>query len=277
MVADQPRKHRQHEHGKENEKPDDRRALGRLQLAAESHDQRRESVDEDDEERNDTERVSGKTSCRRRESAQFRHHGYLTRGPAAAVSPRMTDRDLNQPDVWKDADTRNVTVHEAYPGHHLQLSVAAQKASLAAFLCEVPDLSEGWALYCEAIMGAHGYTAKPEERLIRARDARWRAVRIVLDVELHLGRLTPEQATARLADETGMGREEAAAEVLRYTQAPAYNLSYMWGRLRIEELRARVLGAGVSERAFHDAFLSIGTLPVDLVATETQRRLGLSP
>ena len=72
-----------------------------------------------------------------------------------------------------------------------------------------------------------------------------------------------------------MGPEEADAEVLRYSQAPAYNLSYMWGRLRIEALRERVLAAGVSERGFHDALLALGTLPVVLVAAEVERRLGV--
>jgi uncharacterized protein (DUF885 family) len=179
--------------------------------------------------------------------------------------------------AFPNADTRNVTVHEAYPGHHLQLSIAAERASLAAFLCETPDLTEGWALYCEWLMGAHGYTAAPADRLIRARDARWRATRIVLDVSLHAGAMTPEQASARLAAETGMGREEADAEVLRYTQAPAYNLSYMWGRLRIEALRERALAAGRSERALHDALLAVGSLPVTLVEDAVASKLGLPP
>lgn len=173
------------------------------------------------------------------------------------------------------ADTRNVTVHEAYPGHHLQLSVAAQEASLAAFLCEVPDLTEGWALYCEALMGQHGYSSAPRERLIRARDARWRAVRIVLDVALHTGSMTAHEAASRLALETAMDFEEAEAEVLRYTLAPAYNLSYMWGRLQIEHMRDEAISTGWTERAFHDCLLTIGSVPVALVASEISRRGGI--
>ena len=115
-------------------------------------------------------------------------------------------------------------------------------------------------------MGERGYTSAPAERLIRARDARWRAVRIVLDVALHTGRLTPAEASARLAAETGMAREEADAEVLRYTQAPAYNLSYMWGRVRIERMRERAHARGISDRSFHDALLALGSIPVDLAA-----------
>jgi len=197
-------------------------------------------------------------------------------GPARFATPRRGVY-LVTPKVelssFPNADTRNVTVHEAWPGHHLQLSVAAEKASLAAFLCEMPDLTEGWALYCEALMGARGYTSAPAERLVRARDARWRAVRIVLDVALHAQGLSPADAAARLALETGMDPEEAEAEVLRYTQAPAYNLSYMWGRLRIERLRERALAKGISEKTFHDGLLALGSVSVALVAEELERRL----
>ncbi|MFA5861509.1 MAG: DUF885 domain-containing protein [Candidatus Thermoplasmatota archaeon] len=199
-------------------------------------------------------------------------------GPARFATPRrgvylVTPKmELSS---FPNADTRNVTVHEAYPGHHLQLCVAAEKASLAAFLCEVPDLTEGWALYCEALMGQHGYTAAPAERLIRARDARWRAVRIVLDVALHTGGMTPQEAASRLVLETGMGVGEAEAEVLRYTLSPAYNLSYMWGRLQVERLRERALSSGLTERAFHDTFLSLGSVSVALLARELERRVDI--
>lgn len=197
-------------------------------------------------------------------------------GPARFATPRrgvylVTPKsDLS---AFPLADVRNTTVHEAWPGHHLQVSVAAEHASLAAFLCEAPDLSEGWALYCEQAMGAQGFTDAPKERFIRGRDALWRAVRIVLDVSLHARGMSAEEAAARLASETGMTREEADAEVLRYTQSPAYNLSYMWGRLRLEALRARLLARGWTERGFHDAVLSCGSVPVALV----ERALGAAP
>jgi hypothetical protein len=162
------------------------------------------------------------------------------------------------------ADVRNTTVHEAWPGHHLQLSIAADRAPSWAWLADAVDHVEGWALYCEALMGERGFTASPQERLVRARDALWRAVRIVLDVGIHTGVLSPSEAAARLARETGMTREEAEAEVLRYALEPGYNLSYMMGRLAIEEMRERALARGGDLRSFHDAFLAAGPLPVVL-------------
>jgi uncharacterized protein (DUF885 family) len=163
------------------------------------------------------------------------------------------------------ADVRNTTVHEAYPGHHLHLARAAVETSLPAFLASAPDMTEGWALYCEHMMGEQGFTSTPAARFVRARDALWRAVRITLDVGLHAGGLRHEEAAAILSRETGMGPEEAAAEVLRYTQEPGYNLSYMWGRRRLEALREAWRGRGGDLRTFHDAVLGAGEIPVALV------------
>lgn len=195
--------------------------------------------------------------------------------PARFASPRrgvylVTPKaDLR---AFPREDVRNTVVHEAFPGHHLHLATVAEHASLPAFLLDAPDLVEGWALYCEAMMGEQGHTASPAARLVRARDALWRALRIVLDVGIHTGRLTPEEAARMLSRETGMDAEDAEAEVLRYTQSPAYNLSYMWGRVRLEELRARHLAAGGSLRTFHDAVLRAGTIPVAMLDAAGVRR-----
>jgi uncharacterized protein (DUF885 family) len=167
--------------------------------------------------------------------------------------------------AFPHADIRNTTVHEAYPGHHLHLARATVEASLPAFLAGAPDLTEGWALYCEHMMGEQGFTAAPAARFVRARDALWRAVRITLDVGLHAGGLRHEEAAAILSRETGMGPEEADAEVLRYTQEPGYNLSYMWGRRRLEGLREAWRARGGDLRTFHDAILASGEIPVALV------------
>lgn len=189
-------------------------------------------------------------------------------GPPRFASPRRGTYLVTRKEdmsAFPRADLRNTTVHEAWPGHHLQLSVAAERAPLAAWLVDAIDYAEGWALYCEELMGEQGYAAAPVERLVRARDALWRAVRIVLDVRLHTGTISPEEASARLARETGMSREEADAEVLRDTLAPAYNLSYMYGRLKIEAARERWLRGGGSLRGFHDAVLAAGPLPTALL------------
>lgn len=164
------------------------------------------------------------------------------------------------------ADVRTTTVHEAWPGHHLQLSVA-RTIPLANFLQSATEYIEGWALYCEELMARHGFLATPEERFVLAKDALWRALRIRLDVGLATGRLTFVEAVAELRERVGFSTEEAEAEVKRYTLEPGYNLSYMVGKLAIIELRARHVEAdGMDERAFHDAILAAGALPTPLLA-----------
>lgn len=189
-------------------------------------------------------------------------------GPPRFASPRKGMYMLTRKEdlsAFPRADVRNTTVHEAWPGHHLQMSVAAERAPLAAWLVDAVDHAEGWALYGEELMGEEGYTSAPVERLVRARDALWRAVRISLDVGLHVGTISPAEAADRLVRETGMSREEADAEALRYTLAPAYNLSYMYGRRKLEAARERWLRAGGSLRGFHDAVLAAGPLPMALL------------
>lgn len=188
--------------------------------------------------------------------------------PARFASPRRGTY-LVTPKVdlaaFARADVRNTVAHEAYPGHHLQLAVAAERADLASFLADAPDLAEGWALYAESLVARHGANASPADRFVRARDALWRAVRMPVDVGLATGALTPEQAVARLVHEVGLAVEEAEAEVLWYSQSPGYALSYMWGRLVLERLRDGALAGGMPEREFHDRLLEAGSVPVALL------------
>lgn len=170
------------------------------------------------------------------------------------------------------ADVRTTTVHEAWPGHHLQLSVA-REIPLANFLQSATEYIEGWALYCEELMARHGFLRTPEERFVLAKDALWRALRIRLDVGLATGRLTFAEAVEELVMRVGFSREEAQAEVKRYTLEPGYNLSYMYGKLRLLDLRKRLVDdGGMEERAFHDAVLAAGALPFPLL----ERALGVT-
>lgn len=163
------------------------------------------------------------------------------------------------------ADVRTTTVHEAWPGHHLQLSVA-RSIPLANFLQSATEYIEGWALYCEELMARHGFLSTPEERFILAKDALWRALRIRLDVGLATGDLDFGTAASELVERVGFSREEAEAEVKRYTLEPGYNLSYMLGKLHLVALRRRLVDEGsMTERSFHDAVLAAGALPFPLL------------
>jgi uncharacterized protein (DUF885 family) len=96
-------------------------------------------------------------------------------------------------------------------------------------------------------------------------DAIWRATRIILDVRLHRGEIGVEEAIDFMVEHTGFERANAEAEVQRYTQTPTYQLSYLLGKvmlLRLREDEQRRLGDKFSLRAFHDALLAGGNIPI---------------
>jgi uncharacterized protein (DUF885 family) len=159
----------------------------------------------------------------------------------------------------------NTSIHEAYPGHHLQLSVANRHPSLTRILADAPEFVEGWGMYSELMMREQGFDAAPNFRLAMATDAIWRACRIILDVRMHRGEVGVDEATDFLVGHTSFERANAQAEVNRYTYTPTYQLSYLLGRVLLLQLRAdeqRRLGDRFSLRAFHDSLLANGSLPI---------------
>ncbi len=161
-------------------------------------------------------------------------------------------------------------LHEAYPGHHLQLVYTNRYTKtlprkLGSVLSSL--FVEGWAFYCEELMEELGYIREPVQKLARLKDQLWRAARIILDVSLHTGKMTVEEAIQFLVDEVGLERANAQAEVYRYTSAPTQPLSYLIGKLEIlsviEEYKRR--NPGVPLREMHDAILSCGSLPPKLL------------
>ena len=162
------------------------------------------------------------------------------------------------------AGTRNTAVHEAYPGHHLQLVCANRNPSLARALVSATETIEGWAHYCEDMMKLEGFSNDPKTKFVQVRDQIWRACRIIIDVDLHGGKMTFDEAVEMLVREAGMERPGALAEVKRYTFNPAYQLSYLIGKNLIRKLRADVkrgMGRGYTDKFFHDTLLYAGSLP----------------
>lgn len=163
------------------------------------------------------------------------------------------------------ASISNTSIHEAYPGHHLQLAAASAHPSLTRMLTDAPEFVEGWGMYSEQMMREHGFDAGPAFQVSLYTDAIWRACRIILDVRMHRGELDIDEGTEFLVEHTGFERPNARAEVRRYTSTPGYQLSYLLGKvlilgLREEERRRR--GTEFSLKAFHDALLRNGSLPI---------------
>ena len=174
----------------------------------------------------------------------------------------------SEPEMMREhnrASISNTSVHEAYPGHHLQLSAAITNPSLVRLFSGAPEFAEGWAFYCERMMKEAGFDDTPKGWYIVHTDAIWRATRIILDVQLHRGLIGFDEAVDRLVAETGFERPAALAEVKRYTSTPTYQLSYLFGRHMIEKLKAEVQareGRNFEVRRFHDTLIYGGTMPV---------------
>jgi uncharacterized protein (DUF885 family) len=163
------------------------------------------------------------------------------------------------------ASISNTSIHEAYPGHHQQLSAAVEHESLTRLLTDAPEFVEGWGMYCEQMMREQGFDATPQHRVIMYTDAIWRACRIILDVQLHRGQISVPDAIDFLVEQTGFERPNATAEVHRYTHTPTYQLSYLLGKvmlLRLREDEQKRLGSSFSLKRFHDALLYSGSIPV---------------
>ncbi len=180
------------------------------------------------------------------------------------VTPSV-DGDPNAMREHNLSSISNTSIHEAYPGHHLQLDAARRHGSLTRLLADAPEFVEGWGMYSELLMREHGFDAEPAFRVALHTDAIWRACRIILDVRMHRGELTVDEATAFLVEQTSFERANARAEVNWYTHRPTYPLSYLLGRTLLLGLRADEqarLGDRFSLKGFHDTLLRNGSLPI---------------
>jgi uncharacterized protein (DUF885 family) len=182
------------------------------------------------------------------------------------ADPEAAERKLRG---HPSADLPITALHEAYPGHHLQLVVANSLESVPRKLGSLlsPLFSEGWAFYCEELMESLGFLDRPIQKLTRLQAQLWRASRIIIDVSLHTGAMSVEEAIRFLVDRAGLEPNDARAEVRRYTQSPTQPQCYLMGKLEIlkivEEYKRRFPEA--SMKRMHDEMLSCGSLPPALM------------
>jgi uncharacterized protein (DUF885 family) len=161
-----------------------------------------------------------------------------------------------------------IACHEGYPGHHLQLTVAADLPALARKALRSNLMVEGWGLYVEELMTEIGYLDAPATRLLRLKDLLWRAARVIVDVGLSTGAMSFDEAVAFMVERPKLEPPNALAEVRRYTLTPLQPSSYALGRAAILALRAKARAAGWGMRVFHDRLLGAGSLPPRLLAMD---------
>src|SRR5256886_7342650 len=135
-----------------------------------------------------------------------------------------------------------IACHEGYPGHHLQLTVAADQPSLARKAIRSNLMVEGWGLYVEELMTELGYLDTPQTRLLRLKDLLWRASRVTVDVGLATAEMGFDEAVRFMVERARLETPNAVAEVRRYAQSPLQPSSYALGRAAILALRDQEIG-----------------------------------
>jgi uncharacterized protein (DUF885 family) len=160
------------------------------------------------------------------------------------------------------------SVHESYPGHHLQFVTANthHAGNLTRSLYASASLYEGWALYCEDLMQEQGFLDQAEHRLIMLRDRLWRALRVIIDVKIHTQGLSIGDAAKLLVDKLGFDQQQADSELAWYTTAPTAPLCYATGYALIKAVREyQQQQPGFELKSFHDALLGQGSIALPLV------------
>ncbi|KAF1692144.1 DUF885 domain-containing protein [Pseudoxanthomonas koreensis] len=163
-----------------------------------------------------------------------------------------------------------LTLHESSPGHSLQAALSQEQGELPAFRRDsyISAYGEGWALYTEKLGKEMGIYETPYEDFGRLTYEMWRAARLVIDTGLHHYGWSRDQALAYLRDRTALSEHEVTTEVDRYISWPGQALSYKLGEIAIVRLRARAeaeLGDRFDIRAFHDAVLAEGSVPLPVL------------
>ncbi len=172
-----------------------------------------------------------------------------------------------------------LALHEAVPGHHLQISLAQEMEDAPEFRKHggYTAFSEGWGLYAESLGYEMGFYKDPYMKFGQLTYEMWRAIRLVVDTGLHAFGWSRSQAIAYFLANAGKNEHDVTVEVDRYLVWPGQALAYKIGQLKIKELREyarQELGERYNIRAFHDEVLGKGALPLDILEKRIEEWVG---
>jgi uncharacterized protein (DUF885 family) len=191
----------------------------------------------------------------------------------------MVTPDETNPDLLREhsrASIVNTTVHEGYPGHHIQGICANTNPSPIRVLIASPDFGEGWGLYTEDMMISQGYNENPLGRFMTNNDLIFRIVRLIVEIKLAKGDMTLDEATEMLSRECAMESKAAWKEARSCAMTPTYFTAYFLGKLALMQLREdveRTMGPMFSLKFFHDALLYAGCMPMAFMRRSVALRL----
>jgi uncharacterized protein (DUF885 family) len=202
--------------------------------------------------------------------------GRYVSAPAGSTQPGVYWVNTYQPETRALYDLEALTLHEAVPGHHLQIARARELADLPSFrrYSNISAFSEGWGLYSEWLGLEMGFYTDPYSNFGRLTYEMWRACRLVVDTGIHAKGWTRRQAIDYLAARTALPLHEVETETDRYISWPGQALAYKLGELKIKELRRRAenaLGPAFDVRQFHDVVLGSGAVPLAILEQNVDR------
>jgi uncharacterized protein (DUF885 family) len=168
-----------------------------------------------------------------------------------------------------------LTLHEAVPGHHLQIALNNELDNLPLFrqYSYISAFGEGWGLYSEWLGLEAGFYQDPYSNFGRLTYEMWRAVRLVVDTGVHAKDWSREQARNYLSSNTALSLHNVYTEIDRYITWPGQALSYKMGEIKIKQLRQQAESALAEKfdvRDFHDAVLGQGSVPLDVLDDQIQ-------
>jgi prolyl oligopeptidase len=178
--------------------------------------------------------------------------------------------NLYKPDVRPKYEIEVLTVHEAMPGHHLQIALQQELGSMPNFrrYSGFTAFVEGWGLYSESLGYDLGLYEDPYSHFGQLTYEMWRAVRLVVDTGIHYRGWTRQQAINFFKDNAAKTEHDIINEIDRYIGNPGQALAYKIGQLKMQSLRdnaEQALGDDFDIRAFHDELLGAGSVPLDIL------------
>jgi len=180
------------------------------------------------------------------------------------------EANINNVKMRPKYDMEDLILHEAVPGHHLQISRAQEIKGLPEFrkYTWFVAYGEGWALYAESLGDEMGFYKDPYSKFGQLSAEMWRACRLVVDTGMHAFGWSRQRAIDYIKEHALISDDYAVAEIDRYIVWPAQALGYKIGELKIKALRAKAraaLGDRFDLRHFHNALIDDGPLPLDVL------------